>query len=251
MRTTALVTWRPAFRIRPWTYRMSENVLCRINAAFNNRNEKPIESCQMFGGQDKRSLLGAFFCDLNCEHISPDDRLLLCQAGRDENDGVTINYLEIGRHDRSLVFNTYVEAAGGYQDIICRRASGKNIKLSIRPEANSRGIYGRVRFMVYDADIPDFYEAMFVRTYALPSPQSIDRVAMILEPSGGPGGDYRPCGIPVGVNNFRAYGTGSMPELLKPNFEWLGGKDARIASRHYEGYKLNVLANLKQWKEHK
>lgn len=231
---------------------MSENVLSPTHGILSSHKEKAWESCQMFGGSNKRSRLGAFYCDLNCEHISTDDQLSLCQIGVDGGDP-TVNSLEIVREGPWLVFNTYVEASGGYRDIVCRRASGKNIKISVKPEVNACGEYDHIRFMVYDADLPDMYEAMYVRTYSLPSSQSIDRVAMILRPYGDCGDDYSPCGIPVGVNNFHAYGIGKMSEILKPNFEWFGEdfghKNEWIINRHYESYKMNRLVNLKQWKE--
>lgn len=231
---------------------MNENILSPTYGILNPKNEKAWESCQMYGSNDKGSPLGTFYCDLDCGHISTDDQLLLCQIGVDGGDS-TVNSLEIVREGAWLIFNTYVEAAGGYQDIISRHASGKSIKVSIRPEVNADGEYDHIRFMVYDADIQDVIEAMYVRTYSLPSSQRIDRVAMILRPDGCYGDDYSPCRIPVGVNNFRAYGIGDIPGKLKPNFEWFGEefghKNERIVSRHYESYKLNRLANLKQWKE--
>ena len=207
----------------------------------------------MFGGHDKRSLLGAIYCDLDCQNISMDDRLLLCQVGRDCSDEPAINYLEIRREDSSLIFESHIGATGKQRDTIRRPSSHKNIKLSIKPETDRHGSYTRVRFIIYDADDPDLYEAMFTRTYGFSGPQNIDRIAVMLKTCDN-GVDYHPSGVPVGVNNLRSYGIGETPEILKPNFEWHGEEipckgGYHIVSRHYEGYKLNTLANVKQWKE--
>lgn len=235
-----------------WMHHMSENVLNPLHGILNSNKETTWKSCQMYGGSDKYSQLGAFFCNLNCEHLSTDDQLFLCQIGVDDGSP-TVNSLEILREGRWLVLNTYVQAAGGYQDIVCYRASGNNIKISVKPEVNAYGEYDCVRFMIFDADKPNFNEAVYVRTYSLPSTQEIDRVAVILCPFGDYDDDYCLNGIPVGVNNFCAYGIGNMPEKLEPNFEWFGEefnhKNERIISRHYERYNLSYLANLRQWKK--
>jgi hypothetical protein len=212
------------------------------------------KSCQMFGGQDKRSRLGATYCDLDCRYIAMNDKLLLCQIGIDESGEPVVNYIEIRRDDRSLFFETHIGAGGEAGGIICRPASHRNIKLSIKPETCRDGSYGRVRFIVYDPDLADINNAMYVKTYETPFLQKIDRIAIMLMPYHGYGPDYRPCGFPVGFNNLRSYGTERVPEKLKLNFEWREeeydcGKGNRIVSRHSESYKLNTLVNVKQWKE--
>lgn len=221
---------------------MIDNILCQTWG-----------SCQAFGGRDKRTALGAFYGDLNCQFISPDDMLLLCQVGEAADGEPTVNRLEVRRRSECLAIRTYVEALGGFRDVACRKSSDRNIKIAIKPEADSGGSYRRIRFLIYDADHPNTREAAYARVYALPKPQSIDRVAVVLRPCDGYGEDYRPSSLPVGIDNFRACSTGEMPEILKPNFEWHGEEhghsQGRIVSRHYESYKLNVLANLKQWKE--
>jgi len=232
---------------------MNDNTLFQAHHVKDLLKENVWKSCQMFGGHDKRSLLGAIYCDLDCQNISTDDRLLLCQVGRGCSGEPAINYLEIRREDTSLIFETYIGATGKLRDTIRRPSSHKNIKLSIKPETDRHGSYTRVHFIVYDADDPDIYDAMFSRTYGVPGPQSIDRIAVMLK-SCCTSEDYRPSGVPAGVNNLRSYGIGETPEILKPNFEWYGEEipckgGYHIVSRHYEGYKLNTLANVKQWKE--
>jgi len=208
----------------------------------------------MFGGQDKRSRLGAVYCDLDCRYISTNDKLLLCQIGIGESGEPTVNYLEIRRTDNNLIFEAHIGAGGEARDVICRPASHRNIKLSIKPETRGDGSYSRICFIVYDADLADLYDAMYVKTYNTPSEQKIDRIAIMLIPIHGYGPGYRPCGFPVGFNNLRSYGTEKVPEKLKPNFEWHKeeydcGNGNRIVSRHRESYKLNTLVNVKQWKE--
>jgi hypothetical protein len=235
-------------------YKMSENHLCQIPCNVISPKETVLKSCQVFGGQDKRSVLGAIYCDIDCQYMSPYDTLLICQIGRESNGNTATNFLEIWREDASLFFGIHVGSVFEAQDIAYRPASHKNIKLSIKPEIDEHGSYSHIHFIVHDADDPDIYDAMYFRSYHIPEPQSIDRIAVILTPRIGYSKDYRPCGFPVGVNNLRSYGTREIPEILKPNFEWYGEevqikKGCRIVSKHYESYKLNALVNLKQWKE--
>jgi len=235
-------------------YKMSDKRLCQAPRNMISQKETALNSCQVFGGQDKRSVLGAIYCDLDCQYMSTYDTLLICQIGREINGDAATNFLEIWREDASLFFGVHVGEVFEARDVTCRPASHRNIKLSVKPETNRHGSYNRIQFIIYDADNPDIYEAMYFRSYNTPGPQSIDRIAVILKPRIGYSKDYRPCGFPVGVNNLRSYGTREIPEILKHNFEWHGEelqfmKGCRIVSRHYESYKLNTLVNLKQWKE--
>jgi len=210
---------------------------------------------QSFGGEGKSSRLGACSGELECNRLSPHDRLLLYQSGIDKNDQATTNYIEIARDHEQLTFSFFVEALGGFQASIRRSTGDRRIKLFIKTDQHFEGFYDRIRFMVYDPNYRSQDKQLFVQAYDLPGMQSIDRVGVSLVLAKEQNCHDRLRSDPVGFDQFRTFWDRDSPRILKPNFEWNAGKASAIpglsiVSNHSECYRSPMTADLRLWKEY-